>query len=354
VIAPVSVSTAAIRESWESRQGRELTALHGDLTEALVAHGMLVFASDDAASDFREALRELEQRDPNALKKWEAAVAALHANRRMRRYRPPIAVPLEQVEDLPTLRTNWRSALGVAVVDDERAGQLGVPDDAWSQVDPDSKIDVARPAAGWRCETFRTLREITNGGCLLRGTRREEAWERIFAPLARQAGHLYILDRYAASNIVRRYNDERADRYPVTALGWLLQKIDASARKDIQVSIFSGDDVGGRPGEPATIAEFEDAVRSVWGGVPGGAAIARIDLHAASWQVTRSLPHDRHIRFDLGCVIELPAGLDRLDKETLNQDVTIAYRWLSDPLRKAENAEQAVRTDRSAEHAVIE
>ena len=73
----------------------------------------------------------------------------------------------------------------------------------------------------------------------------------------------------------------------------------------------------------------------------------------ASWQANRSLPHDRHMRFDLGCVIELPAGLDRFNKPRLTEDVTITYRWLTEPLRKAENAEQAVRTEQSAAHAVI-
>ena len=44
-------------------------------------------------------------------------------------------------------------------------------------------MSSGQAAAGWRCETFRALREIVDGGCLLRGTRREEAWKRIFGPL---------------------------------------------------------------------------------------------------------------------------------------------------------------------------
>jgi hypothetical protein len=89
--------------------------------------------------------------------------------------------------------------------------------------------------------------------------------------------------------------------------------------------------------------DVETAIRRVWGGVPGAQAISTITVYTASWEENRGLPHDRHIRFDAGAVLQLPAGIDRFDRQALNRDVSIDYRWVTEPIAKAVDAERQVR-----------
>lgn len=348
MITPVGVSVEVIRESL-ARDLRELNAMHEDLTDALLAHGLLVLASEDAGRDFRRALADLARVAPDAEKRWEAALSSLHSARRLSTWRPPIEPPLERIRDVKSLRTSWRDAICVAFVDDEAADALGVPQSEWSFIDPESEMDITRGRSAWRSSTFRTLRELALDGCFERGTERDEVWTRFFEPLVWFSRRIVIFDRYAASNAIRRQTDPRRDEFEMTALGWLLQGIDESDMADpIEVDIFSGDD-----GASGGIEQFEEAVRFVLDGDPGAGAIQRIDLYMGSWGQNPRLPHDRHIRFDLGCVAELPAGLHVFNKPKLRADVSIAYRWLNRSLRKAEAAERFVRRDPNTTRATI-
>jgi hypothetical protein len=351
MIAPIAVSASAIRSSCNGRNVRELNALHEDITEAVLAHGHVVFASDSERSQFIRSLKELERHAPDASKRWEAALIALQAYGRTQTRHPPAETSLEDVASLGALRRSWRGHLGVAVVEDDKAESLGVEERAWSWVDPETGIEVARAGAGWHCATFKGFRDLWTEGVVETGTSRDELWERFLLSIVPYSHTISIFDRYAASNIIRRHRDSQAHRYRITALGWLLQQIDATVGAQVEVELFTGNDAGA--GGTVTISQLRDAVSTVWGGRPGARAIQRIYLHMASWAESRQLPHDRHIRFDVGCAVEFPAGLSVLDKPRLREDVTVVYKWLPTPLRKAETAEDDVRNDATTVTATI-
>jgi hypothetical protein len=351
MMVPLAISPAAIRLSTEARGRREIDRIHRELTELVYSHGLIAFGCEEAKQEFLEAVRELGRSSTVAAQYWDAVLTHLGANRRLVDADPTPGCDVGAVATIDELREAWSGRTRVAVMHDEKAEALGLDPNDWSFFDFRSMIEIGRHDLGWNCRTVRDFRSESERGVVVAGTNRDYIWDWYLEPLVLASKRISVFDRFAAKNIVMRHRNGRADRYPVTALGWLLQQIDSVDRTGIEISIFTG--LQGVGAETLRAVDVEAAIRGVWGGRPGAAAIASIAVHAASWEDDRGLPHDRHIRFDVAAVVQLPAGIDRFDRESLNRDIAIDYRWVAEPVAKAIDAERQVMDASSASQFTV-
>ncbi|MHB1008433.1 MAG: hypothetical protein ACYC1E_04130 [Propionibacteriaceae bacterium] len=119
---------------------------------------------------------------------------------------------------------------------------------------------------------------------------------------------------------------------------WLLQRLETTLTGDGRVTLIAQ-----RAGTE-TAQEVLHAIDASWR--PRGPRRMEIVVVLApkspSGKSDVRFPHDRHIRFDVGAAVVVPAGFDRLRESTIQDPDGMKwdYKWAAEPLAALQSAEQ--------------
>lgn len=289
-------------------------SLHGALVEALLAHGRLVFASNDEALTFVRALKGTVEIPQAARTRWEAMLIHLKQSGRVVIAQPPSETTLASVEAIDVLRAGWGGHTDVAVVAPARSAALGLPEDTGILSDPTHAPDVAVAATAIEAPALVRIHDLQQNPVAAHRSSREDFWARVLEPMATGATEATILDGYLFNRISELAHGRGRSTGVPEHVCWLLQHLDCvmAGRSTVRLignasKLKTGDDA-------QTLA---DTIRDRW--MPdriGRLATVEI-LLGDPGNGRRAFPHDRHIRFSTGSAIKIPAGFDRLSDENI-------------------------------------
>jgi hypothetical protein len=347
MIAKVALSSDAIAELSALQPAALSRAQHEALMQALEAHGLLVVSNDDERDRLVQTLKK-GPLTPGDRQRWVTLITELQKLGRIKRIAPPRERCLSEVTLLAEI-ADWRDRSDVAVVTTEQANRLGVPAGGLLD-DESSSVEVATAPIAAYCSRFESLRALVAEGHLPHRTPREEFWEKVFRPLVQVSRNVTILDHYLFADLVRR---ESQPRSTPEELAWLLQKLDQYGATGLSVRLLGG--VEGK-GLPDDLAHAERLVKDRFTARQDG-AIADISIYAGRWSGRDfdRLPHDRHIRFDIGPAVKLHAGFGRLRDRTISDEdgLTWQYLWRGPALEDVRRAESRVIQSRQVRSAVV-
>lgn len=351
MIARVDIAPDAI-EGVAAGLSRALTkAQHEALLRVIAAHGMLVAANDDEAAELIRAVRDPDILPPAVRDRWNAVLVGLRKQNRFISMRPEAPLGLRSVVTLNDLRNGWRGRSEVAVLTVEQAARLGV-DEEGLLVDRSAGIELATAPIAAYCGTFTNLRRLADEGHVSPGTRRDDFWRAVLAPIARASRHVTILDRYLFGGLAwHEENLPRSRSWDADTVVWLVEMLDRTMPSNGSVSLL-----GESPDEGIFRAsDVADVIRSLWTATPS-CRISSLNVTVSPWnQPGARLPHDRHIRFDAGVGIKLHAGWDRFRRATVTEldGVGWQYLWLAEAVQELRAAESRVRQHRDASTAAV-
>jgi hypothetical protein len=314
-----------------------LRARHKELTTACLEHGCLVLSNPEEVKDFRAWLDELKTISPDTYKLWVATFKDLHAKRRVRRLSPSTDRLLDAVQDISELRAEWTGRTELAIVREDQAYALGLPAGEISFIDEPSHIDIAAGPVAAYSRTLEQLRELAAAGVCEHGDSRELFWDRVLRALAAEAHVVTVLDRYLFKGMIRWRSGFDTDVVP-----WLLTRIDElDPPRQRRVVVMGAIDPEQPDTFPRSARAAAELIRAHWAPLTGG-GIREIEVVG----LRRWPAHDRHISFDLGVAIGVPAGFDRFARRTIQQaeGVEWSYRWSPRAMRKHATEESRVTT----------
>lgn len=308
---------------------------HDQLLRALRAHGTLVFASADEARALAKVLNSEEGLPPGASKKWKGLFEEFLARspKRAEVLSPPASFSFAAAHQLDELRTVWAGKAEVAVLDDEQGDRLGIPlDEGWLAVG-DGQLEVAIGSSATHCQRLTRFQDMMDRGFAPVGSPREAFWEDVLHPLARVSRTATVVDRYLLKDLLgdaRRVGSEH--------VLWLLQHLEASLRANGLVTLIV------ERLNTETAQDVLHAIDDSWPRGRGRRTAIEVILVPKSVPGRGSVrfPHDRHIRFDVGAAVVVPAGFDRLRGPTIwdPDGMKWDYKWAAEPLAALRTAEQ--------------
>jgi hypothetical protein len=101
------------------------------------------------------------------------------------------------------------------------------------------------------------------------------------------------------------------------------------------------------PRSPSSPEDVADLVTRYWTPEPLG-AIRQLGVVTAA--LSPRLPHDRHLRFNLGVAIMIQPGFDRLQRTTIEvkEGVAWTYEWKAAAIDRLFTSEQQMRMNSTA------
>lgn len=342
MIAHVSVSPEALTDLTTAHSVPLAKALHEGLILAIEAHGLLLVANQQEELDLIQAVRDLGSNPPGARDRWITILTELRKRHRIVRLDPPRASRLKDVAALEELCRDWGRHAELAILPSHQATVLGVNADGLL-TDQESHLEVASAPIAAYCQTFNALRELSGSGFLGHGQSRDTYWHTVLAPISRDARRITVLDRYLFGDAHWQLeNRPRSNRWESEAVCWLLKKLDASARQGAEVLLIGGGGAGVRA--PLDAPAAARMLAELWK-PPAVGRLSKVEVTVAPWRNgTQHLPHDRHIRFDIGLAIKLHAGFDRLKWTTVSDPEGLGWQYLWRPgsMNALKSAEQRV------------
>ncbi|WP_461163597.1 hypothetical protein [Arthrobacter sp. R4-81] len=342
MLANVALSPHAIRELSDFGTASVVRSLNRTLRDTLSAHGSLHLANASEKEKLLSLLKGDTGVPPHEVAAWKETILSLVDQGRLRVGRPDVPFGMGDISSLEQLATlaELHPECPVYVLTE---GQLDLlfPGRREGR-SPDSAIYVSGVSIG-EAEAIATLTDAAQRGNFPRGSKRDDFWDQVLAPLARSAKNISILDRYILKGMqTREDNRPQSNRWDEDVLTWLLRKIDCVEGPAVEVDICAGI---GRQGTPHTPAYALALLRRSW--KPGDRTrITAINLHVGEWERPDGwLPHDRHIRFGKVSVVALPGGLDRLSSHTVRDldGMNWTYKWNVDQAQSFRSAEARVR-----------
>jgi hypothetical protein len=323
-------------------------ALHGALVEALLAHGRLVFGSQEEAFEFLRAVRETGGVPPGARTRWNAALVQLRQSRRVVLADQPCQTSLASVSTLDALREQWGEEADIAVIADAACPSLGVPMDTGILSDPNINPDLAVPAAAPSAPALSRVQELEQRPVAPYDSPREEFWDTVLQPLATNAVTATILDGYLFKLLSKIANGGLPTPPGGEHVTWLLAHLDNVMADGATVRLIANA-VNVEPGDDAKA--LATALRDQWK-PPSVGRLARIEVFLGKGNYQRPFPHDRHIRFSTGGAIKVTAGFDRLREDRIwdRSGMWWSYHWRKsalDDLRADESAAEALTRHRA-------
>ncbi|QOR69382.1 hypothetical protein IM660_11805 [Ruania alkalisoli] len=314
-------------------------ALHESLVETLLAHGRLVFVSDDEAREFVRAVRGIAGMPPGARARWEAMLVHLRKSHRVVVADPPSRDTLATVDGIDRLRAGWGGQADVAVVSQTLSVTLGVPGDTGILSAPGLKPDVAVAVTAPTAPALARIVEQERSPFAAHGTAREDFWFNVLRPIATGAREVVILDGYLFNRITgSAYGRGSASDVP-EHICWLLEHLD---------SVMAGGSTVRLVGNASKLNSRDDAcalaqiIHHRWSPANEG-RLARVEVHLGDPSNGRQrFPHDRHIRFSTGSAVKIPAGFDRLRDRRIwdTSGMWWTYLWRSRALDALRSDEQ--------------
>lgn len=302
------------------------TALHDALVETLLAHGRLVFGSNQEAMDFVRAIKGTAGMPPGARARWEALLVHLRNSHRVVVADPPSQNTLDTVDAIDRLRAGWGGQADVAVVAQAVCGALGVPEDTGVLSAPGVNPDVAVAVAASNAPALARIVEQERNPVATHASPREDFWSNVLEPIATGATEVTILDGYLFNRISDlnhgRGHPSRAPEH----ICWLLEHLD---------SVMAGVSTVRLIGNASKLTTGDDAktvaqtIHARWSPLTVG-RLSRVEVHLGNPANGRQrFPHDRHIRASTGSAVKVPAGFDRLSAERIwdTSGMWWSYLW---------------------------
>lgn len=293
------------------------SALHDLLLTALNAHGALVLGTP---ADAAGLITEIKSQNSEVQKRWDVVLNNLNSSRRLVRRTPPCARPMAQIQRLEELRDEWRDHVEVVVVDSAHAEEYGAAGPPGHIADAGSALEISTARAARRTnamEQARSLAERANHPCR---TRRDDFWSEVLRPLARLSNEAFVLDRYLFQRLL--YKHARGGSGGMEHVCWLLESLDRDAPAGSKVTLMAHDEAPqdrGQSGPPPRVnaSDIAAIINHFWRHRAAG-NLEVIEVVIAPWrQRGQTLPHDRHVRFNVGAAVTFNQGLDRLATPTI-------------------------------------
>jgi hypothetical protein len=323
-------------------------ALHSALVETLLAHGRLVFASNEEALDFVRAIRNTTGIPPAARSRWAAMLVHLKSSGRVLIVEPPGETRLAMVDAIDLLRSGWGGHADVAVVAQALCAALGVPQDTGVLSAPGYNPDVAVAAAASSAPALARIQELWQHPVATHGSAREDFWTTVLGPVATGAVEATVLDGYLFKRVSQIAHGRCRTPVAPEHISWLLERLDRVMAEGGTVRLIgnaahveSGDDA-------QAIAQF---IHDHWSPLKTG-RLAKVEILLGSrLRGGPRFPHDRHIRFSTGSAIKVPAGFDRLSEELIwdTSGMWWTYHWQPTALASL-RADEAAATSLVTHH----
>lgn len=289
------------------------TALHEGLIQTLLAHGRLVFASNDEARDFVRAVKSTADMPPGARARWETLVVHLRNSHRIAVADPTSHDTLATVDVIERLRAGWGTRADVAVVAHSVSNALGVPEESGILSAPGVNPDVVIAVAAASAPALVRIIEQEQNPVASHLSERETFWTDVLEPIATGATEATIVDGYLFNRVSDlAHGRGRPSRVPEHIV-WLLDHLDG---------VMAGRSTVRLIGNAAKLATGDDAqavaqtIRDRWSPLRVG-RLSRVEVHLSGQAGGRRFPHDRHIRFSTGGAIKITAGFDRLSEDRI-------------------------------------
>lgn len=309
MIARIAIDSRSIVELLEQAP-RNVIGRHGELTEVLRDHGVLLFTCQQDTEELKSAIAK-QPMDVRLL--WIETLKVLSGSGRWRPSRPALQKATSGLFDSGTYPRELRSQVDLVVVGMEVAEAVGFEQAGFGVLS--SGLELVMPDVVQHCRTIQQIRDLQRLGNFPAGTARGSIWPLLFGPLAGASSEATILDRYLMKGLADYQG------CPGDHVTWLLKNLDESASGQVHVRLLAEIPEPSRRGArsglgtPST-AEFEQRLRT-W---LSRLHLAKVDLRIvlAPWSISNERgPHDRHLRFSCGSAVGVEEGFDRLKGETV-------------------------------------
>lgn len=303
-------------------------SIHEVLVETLLAHGRLVFASNQEALDFVRAVRSTAEIPQGARSRWEKMLVHLKQSGRVVIGDPLSEATLAAVDAIDLLRTGWGTRADVAIVAQALSVALGVPEDTGILTAPGCNPDVAVAPAASNAPALARIRQLEQNPVAAYGSTRDDFWTTVLEPMATGAVEATVLDGYLFNRI-----SDLAHGRPLGVpehVCWLLDHLDNVMAGGARVRLIAN---ASNVKTGANAREIAKAIHDQWSPLRVG-RLAKVEVLLGQPIYSRRFPHDRHIRFSTGGALKIPAGFDRLREERIwdRSGMWWTYLWQTSAL----------------------
>lgn len=338
MLARIALAPSALVDLGAGLPVRTAKQNHLELIRTLSAHGCLIFANPSETASFVKVVRGADL-PPGTSQKWQALIEEFLKRRpkRVLMLEPDHGVAFEEITSLDQLSSVWATKAGIAIVDDSLSEKLGLPEeDGWVSL-PEQGLDVTAAWAATHCPRLTHFRNLKDSGWLPPGGARTEFWDDVLGPVASLSHKAVIVDRYLFSG---------RGRPDLRHLTWLMEGLHSALRPESCVTLIA---------EQPNLREPEyliDLLARQWPKQATTPVQIEIVLLPEKLRGGGQLvfPHDRHIRFDVGCAVIPFAGFDRLREPRLRDPdgMKWSYVWAKNPLQALLDAEHRVTSNAKA------
>lgn len=315
--------------------------LHNNLLETIASHGYLVFANNEEANAFVNAIRNHKSFPPGMAEKWGTFLPELHKQGRISLIAPPGDHAIAEVRELDELERGWKGNLDVAVLCNANAAALGISDEDGILDDANSHVELATFGATPHTRIVAHYRELTETALLPYNADREGFWNEVLRPVAAASKKATVLDGYLLTSLWKKEDNlPRSRRWDIEHVAWMLDHLDSTMRARSEVELICAYE----PHKLHFNAEASAAlIRKWWAPTPAG-RISKVALTLIERQ--KGFTHDRHIRFSTGVAITIPAGFDRLRSPRVwdEDGMAWAYKWRRDAVNGLREREERAKT----------
>jgi hypothetical protein len=319
VIARIALDPSSLCDLQVVDDEEATSALHDLLLRALTVHGALVLGSP---ADAAGLVREVKAQSQQVRKGWEVVLSSLNSSRRLVRRTPPFARPMAEIQRLVELRDEWHDQVEVVVVERSRAQDFGLARSPGHIADAGSALEISTARAMRQTEAMEQARVLAERANHPHGTKRDDFWSEVLAPLARLSNETVVLDRYLFQQLLRRQTGGGSGGEEHVC--WLLECLDRDMPSGSRVTLIAHDEAPQDrrltgPAPRVHASAIAALIERTWRHSASG-NVDRVDVVVAPWRQRRQLlPHDRHIRFNVGAAVSFTQGLDRLATPTIEE-----------------------------------
>ncbi|MCS5723468.1 hypothetical protein N1029_15825 [Herbiconiux sp. CPCC 203406] len=339
MIVEVGLSPRTLVEISAQLRGPSSKTLNHSLWNALRAHGSIVFATREDVSAVAALARD-ESLSPTEQRNWQAVLAQLRSEGRIRIANPALVCNIDAISTADQVKGLRGSLPLLAVFANETFRRL-FPQDVEGVATSNAGFEAATGETASISSSIQHVEALAATERFARGTARNDVWSKLFLPLARTSKTVTIFDRYIFSELWKRHQS----REPAAEhIEWFLTKLDAVAPKNTTVTIYGAADFDY---QPRAIDSIAAVLGKRWSPKRTG-RVVEVDLRALPrWG--RGDPHNRHLRFGDMVGYELPEGMDRLQSPSLEigEGFTFGYKWRPEQIASFRDREAAVDGARS-------
>lgn len=300
--------------------------IHDALLHEVRAHGRLVFSSIAERNNLLRAVKTDVRLPQTARSRWIEMLAYLQQRQRISVMDDDGCPDLASVRTLEELRKKCGGRVQVAVVSDDASAGLGISESTGLLDDRQTPLEVATAVAATQSPTLVTHRKCAERGHSEMGSSREQFWNEVLRPMAEGARSATILDGYLLGSLWDMENCEPWTRgWRTEQVVWLLRHLDSVMAPGGEVRLICNQ----RSRVVFGADKTADIVYGEWDPPQFGRLSMVVLSLSESLRRGERFPHDRHIRFNYGVALQMPAGFDRLREDTIRDadGMSWQYRW---------------------------